>query len=89
MTFILQPHLLVRWTVREGHVPVADVVEEVDLVAVEQQACPDRVHGRVSPPLIEEPAVFVERVEEVDVGLRPQPVEVADFEVGPLKKYSY
>ena len=38
MTFQPQPGLLPRGTVREGDVVVCDVVEEVDLIFVEEEA---------------------------------------------------
>ena len=44
----------------------------------------DGVHGGVAPALVKEPAVLVELREVVDVGFGAQPVEVADFEIGPL-----
>lgn len=54
---------------REGDMVVGDVVEEVDLVLFEEETCSDRVDGSITPTLVEEPAVFVETVEEVDVRL--------------------
>jgi hypothetical protein len=42
------------------------------------------MYWRIAPSLVEEPAVLVERFEEVNVGFRSEPVEVADFEIGPL-----
>lgn len=43
--------------------------------------------GGIAPALVKEAAVAVERFEEVEVGLRAQPVEVSDLEVGPLDEY--
>lgn len=68
----------------ERDVVVRDVVEEVDLFLLEEQAGGDRVHRRVAPSLVEESAVLVEGVEEIDVGVGSQPFEITDFEVGPL-----
>ena len=68
---------------RERHVPVPDILEEVHLVAIQQQARRDRMHRRVTPPLVEEAAVFVQRLEEIRVCLRPEPVQTADLEVRP------
>lgn len=42
------------------------------------------MYWRVTPPLVEETTVLVERLEEVDVGFRPEPFQVTDFEVRPL-----
>ena len=71
--------------VREGDVVVCNVIEEVDFFLFEQQAGCDGMDGGVAPALVEEAAVLVERFEEIEVCLRAQPVEVADFEVGPLE----
>ena len=82
----VQAALLVRRAVREGHVPVRNVIEEVDLVLVEHEARRDGVDGGITPPLVEEAAVAVQRLEEVGVGLRAEPVEAADLKVGPLRE---
>lgn len=71
-------------TVSERHVVIGDVVEEVDLGFVEHQPGRDGVHRGVAPAFVEEAAVHVEGAEVVDVLLRAEPVEIADFEVGPL-----
>jgi hypothetical protein len=70
--------------VGEGNVVVGNVVEEVDFLLLECQAGCDGVDGGISPALVEETAVLVEGVEVVEVGGAAEPVEVADFEVGPL-----
>ena len=81
-----QARLLARRAVGKGHVPVGNVVEEVKLRLVEQQAGGDGVDGGVAPAFVEEAAVAVEALEEVEVGLAAQPVEVAHLEVGPLRR---
>lgn len=68
----------------KGDVVVCDVVEEVDLALVEQETCGDGVDWCIPPSLVEETTIPVQRVEEVDVGLRSEPVQIADLEVGPL-----
>jgi hypothetical protein len=70
--------------VGEGNVVVGNVVEEVDFLLLECETGCDRVHGGVTPTLVEETAVLVEGIEVVEVGGAAEPVEVADFEVGPL-----
>ena len=40
----------------------------------------------ITPAFVEETAILVESLEEVDVGFRPQPIEVTDLEVRPLQK---
>lgn len=52
-----------------GRVLVANVVKVVHLGLVLEQASSDGVHGRVAPPLVEEAALLVEIVKEVEVGL--------------------
>lgn len=83
-----QARLLARRAVRKGHVPVGNVVEEVDVALVEHQAGRDGVHGGVAPALIEEATVLVERLEKVNVLLAAQPVEAANLKVGPLETVS-
>lgn len=39
----------------------------------------------ISPSFVKESTVFVERGEVVDVGFASEPIQVADFEVGPLE----
>lgn len=68
----------------KGDVVVGNVVEEVNLLLLERQTGGNRVDGSVAPALVEETAVLVEGVKVVDVCGATQPVEVADFEVGPL-----
>jgi len=70
--------------VSEGHVVVGNIVEEVDLVLLEHQTGGDGVHGCVTPALVEEATVLIKGLEEVDVRLGPEPVQVANLEVGPL-----
>jgi hypothetical protein len=55
----LEAQSLAGGAVGEGHVVVGDLVEEVDLVAREQEACGDGVNGGVAPALVEEAAFFV------------------------------
>lgn len=76
--------LLARRAVGEGHVPVGDVVEEVDLLLLEHQTSGDGVHGGVTPALVEETALLVKGLEVVEVRLGPKPVQVANLKVGPL-----
>ena len=46
-------------TVSKGYVPVSDVIEEVDLVLIQHQACCDGVYRSVAPSFVEEAAVLV------------------------------
>ena len=83
MALEINPVLFARWTVREWHMVVRDVIEEMNLAFVERQAGRDGVHGRVAPTLVEKATVAVEGVEVINVRVRAQPVEVPDLEVGP------
>jgi hypothetical protein len=78
--------LLTSGAVGERNVEVGDVVEEVDLVLVQEETGSNGVNGSVTPALVEETAVLVQSLEEVDVGLAAQPLQTADLEVGPLNK---
>jgi hypothetical protein len=70
--------------VGEGNVVICDVVEEVNLLLRQHDACGDRVHRRIAPAFVEEAAVLVEAFKVVDVGLGTEPGETANLEVGPL-----
>lgn len=83
MALEIQPRLLARRAVSKGHVIVGDIIEEVDFVLVKGETGADGMDGRVAPALVEESAVLVQLVEEVGVGRAAQPIEVADFKVGP------
>ena len=69
----------------EGDMPIAYVVEELNLFFLEQETSSDRMNGSVAPSLVEETAVLIQLLEEVDIRFRSEPIEVSDFEVGPLK----
>ena len=84
MALVIHSVLLASGAVGEGNVVVGNIVEEVDFLLLEGEAGCDGVDGCVTPAFVEETAVLVERLEVVDVGGAAEPVEVADFEVGPL-----
>lgn len=69
---------------RERNVPVTDIIEEVDLFFWKQDTSGNGMHRSIAPSLVEETAVLVQRCEEVDVFLRSKPVQITNFEVGPL-----
>ena len=68
--FQVEAALLARGAVRERDMVVGDILEEMDFFFLEEEACGDGVHGGVTPPLIEEAAVFVELLKVVEVGWR-------------------
>lgn len=53
----------------ERNMVISNVVEEVNLVFLEEQTSSDRVYWSITPSLIEEPAVLVELIEVIRVGL--------------------
>lgn len=52
---------------REGDMPIANVLKEMNLVSVEEEACCDRVYWGVAPSFIKEAAILVQGLEEIDV----------------------
>lgn len=81
----IETSLLASGTVSKRNVPVGDVVEEVNLISVQEETRSDGMDGSISPSLVEETAVLVKRLEEVEVGLASEPVQVANLKVGPLE----
>lgn len=69
---------------RERDMVIGNVVEEVNLVFLEEQTSGDRVYRSITPSLVEEAAILVELVEVIRVGLGSKPIEIPNFEVGPL-----
>ena len=84
MAFMVDSVLIPRRAMCKGYMPVGDIVEEMDLFLLQGQGGANRMDGGVAPSFVEEASVLVELVEEVEIGVRSQPVEIADFEVGPL-----
>lgn len=80
----VESRLLSRGAVCEGDMPVSNVVEEVNLALVEHEACSDGVDWRISPALVEETTVLVQRLEIINVLLAAQPLQAANLKVGPL-----
>lgn len=69
MTLQFLPQSVTSRAMRERNVVICDIVEEMNLILFEHQASRDGVDGCVSPSLVEESAITIEGVEEVDVGL--------------------
>lgn len=76
--------LLACGAVCEGDMPVSNVIEEVDFALVEHEACGNGVDWRISPALVEEATVLVQRLEIINVLLAAQPLQAANLKVGPL-----
>lgn len=83
-TFAIIPESLSVGAVCEWNVPVTDIVEEVNLLFGEEKRGCDGVDRSISPSLIKEAAFVIKVLEEITVCLGTQPVQVTNFEVGPL-----
>lgn len=70
----------------EWDVIVCDIVEEVNFILLEQKTCSDRVDGSISPSFVEESTLLIQMLKVIEICLGSEPVEIADFEVGPLVK---
>jgi hypothetical protein len=84
MALELQSVVLARRAMREWDMVVCNVVEEVNLVLVQQQACSDGMHGCIPPAFIEKATIVIKGVEVVGVGWATEPIEITDFKVRPL-----
>lgn len=84
MALEVQSSLLAGRTVGERNVVVSNIIEEVDLLLLEKKSGSDGMDWSVTPSLVEESSVLIQRLEEVSVCLRSEPVEVTDFKVRPL-----
>lgn len=84
MTLELDSLAFARRAMRKGYMVVRDVVEEMDLVLLKHKASGDRVDRSITPALVEEPAILVERLKKVDIFLGPKPLEASNLKVGPL-----
>lgn len=80
-----QPRLLARRAVGEGDVEVSNVVEEMNLILVKEEAGGNGVDGSITPSLVEETAILVQRLEEVEVRLAAEPLKATNLKVGPLE----
>ena len=67
----------------ERVMPIPHILEEMRLLLPRGQRGRDGMHGRVAPPLVVEPAVRVEVLEERGVGGGAPEGLVGYFEVGP------
>ncbi len=80
-----ESEVFTRGTVRKRDVIVGNVVEKVNLLFSQEKSGGDGVDGSISPSFVEETSILVQRLEIIEVGLGSKPVEVADFEIGPLQ----
>ena len=67
----------------ERDVVVSNLIKEMHFTPVKQQASRDGMDWRVTPPLVEEATITIERIEIVNICIRAQPVEVPNLKVGP------
>jgi len=68
----------------ERNVIVRDIIEEMNFFFLQEQRSSNRVNGGITPALVEETTIFVKGVKVIGVGLRSEPIQVTNFEVGPL-----
>ena len=71
---------------RERHMVVGDVIEKVDFFFFKHEGGGNGVHRRITPALVKEATCTVEVVEVVDIGVRSEPVQISNFEIGPLQR---
>jgi hypothetical protein len=69
---------------REWDMVVSDIVEKMNLFFLQQNASRDRMNWCITPAFVEESTILVKCIEKIRVSLRSQPIEVTDFEIGPL-----
>lgn len=68
----------------EWDMVVRDVIPEVDFLFLQHHRSGNGVNRCVAPSLIEETTVLVQRSEIVNISVGPQPLQAANFKVGPL-----
>jgi hypothetical protein len=83
VTTEIQTSLLVSWAVGEGDVVVSNILKEVELLLFKEKTSSNRVHGSITPSLIEETTVLIQRLKEVEVRLAAEPRQATNFKVGP------
>ena len=81
VTFQIKAGLFASWTMSKWDMVVCDFVEEVNFLLLEQNTSCNGVHRRISPSLVEETAVVVERVEKIKIGVGSQPFQATNFEI--------
>lgn len=86
MALAVETELLAGRAVGEGNVVVSNIVEEVNLLLFQHQTGGNRVDRCITPTLVEETAILIKGFKVVDVSLGAEPVEAANFKVGPLRK---
>jgi hypothetical protein len=84
----IQTSLLVGGAVSERNVVVGDVLKEVNLLLLKEKTSSNRVDRSITPSLVEETAVLVKRLEEIEVRLASEPGQATNFKVGPLNSIS-
>ena len=68
----------------EWDMVVGNLIPEMNFLFLQHQSCGNRVNRCVAPSLIEETTVLVQRSEIVNISVGPQPLQAANFKVGPL-----
>jgi len=84
VAFVLDSQIFLQRAVGEWNVVVGNVVEKVDFLLGQEKTGSNGVYRGIAPSFVEEAPVFVKTCEEVNVGVRTKPVQVANLKVGPL-----
>jgi hypothetical protein len=68
---------------------VGNILEEVNLLLLEKKTSSNRVDRSITPSLVEETTILIERLEEIEVRLAAEPGQATDLKVGPLETVSF
>jgi hypothetical protein len=79
----IQSSLLISRAVSERNVVIGNILEEVNLLLLKEKTSSNRVDRRITPSLIEETTILIERLEEIEVRLAAKPGQATNFKVGP------
>lgn len=80
--------LLISRAVSERNVVIGNVLKEVNLFLLEEKTGSNGVDRCITPSLVKETTILVERLEEIEVRLAAKPGQTTNFKVGPLETVS-
>lgn len=69
MTLQLESRLFSGWAMGERYMVIGDIIEEMYFLFLQCQCSTDGMDWGVAPSFVEETAVSVEGIEEVQIGL--------------------
>jgi hypothetical protein len=85
MTFQIQSRFLASRAMGKWYMVVGNVVKEMYFFLLQKKTGSNGVDWSIAPTLIKESSVLIKGIEVVEICLRPEPVKVANFKVGPLR----